>query len=65
MNRRGSRKPVAAAPDKTDGQTQAEHATARDDRPPPRPRRGNHWLLGASALLFLAWLAVLAWLAFR
>jgi hypothetical protein len=32
-------------------------------RSPVQPRRNNGWLVAVSGLLFLAWLAVLMWLA--
>jgi len=63
MSRRGSGKSALATRGEADRKMPTANATAGRDRPPVQPRRANRWLLAASALLFLLWLAVLAWLA--
>jgi len=62
MSRRGSGKPASGANGGKDRKTLIAPATASREPLPVHPRRGNRGLLIASALLFLAWLAVLAWL---
>jgi hypothetical protein len=63
MSRRGPGKSDLATRGEADRKTPAANATAGRELVPVQPRRGNRRLLAASALLFLLWLAVLAWLA--
>ena len=62
MSRRGAAKMTAGQ-----SGTNSPRPAATPSPPlvrPTRPRRGSRPLLAASSLLFIVWLAVLAWLAF-
>lgn len=65
MSRRRSGKSGMIASGKADGQTPTVVTPAWRGRLPAQPRQGKRWLLAASVLLFVVWLAVLTWLAFR